>query len=80
MNKLAIVAAATLLAGASTAFAIEPIPGSITYGGNVAQLEKAPVGSTVLHTFTNAGKDVNEVYVVAADKTLQLVSRSISND
>lgn len=79
MNKFALIAAATVVASATSAFAIEPIPGSITYGGHVAQLQKAPVGSTVFHSFTSDGNGFRETYLVSADQTLQLVSRSRSD-
>ncbi|MCL6708175.1 hypothetical protein M8R20_14340 [Pseudomonas sp. R2.Fl] len=78
MNKLTILAAATVLAGASSAFALEPIQGSITFDGRAAQLQKSPVGSTVFHNFTSNGNGVREVYRVNADQTLDLVSRSVS--
>ncbi|MBR0555186.1 hypothetical protein J5J10_05775 [Ciceribacter sp. L1K23] len=77
---IAATAVIASLAGASSAFAIEPIQGSITYGGHVAQLSKAPVGSTVLHSFNAGGSDFREVYRVSADRTLDLVSRSVAND
>ena len=37
--KIAIAAALATLVAAPVAFALEPIPGSITYGGHQAQLE-----------------------------------------
>ncbi|MCL6708177.1 hypothetical protein M8R20_14350 [Pseudomonas sp. R2.Fl] len=76
---IAATAVIASLAGASSAFAIEPIQGSITYGGHVAQLQKSPVGSTVFHSFTAGGNDVREVYRVSADQSLELVSRSIAD-
>jgi hypothetical protein len=79
MNKLAILTASVLVAGATSAFAIEPVPGSITYGGHIAQLQKAPVGSTVFHTFHAGGADFRETYRVLPDQTLELVSRSRSH-
>ncbi len=78
-----ILAAATLiaaLAGSSAAFAVEPIQGSITYGGHQSTLEKAPAGSNFFHTFTSQnGNEVREVYKVNADRSVSLVSRSIAN-
>lgn len=78
-----IISAAIFAVAAGTTAAIAgpmPIPGSITYDNAAAQLEQAPVGSTVLHTFGNGtGHDVNEVYKVNDDKSLTLVSRSVSN-
>ncbi|NKN36293.1 hypothetical protein HFC70_07965 [Agrobacterium sp. a22-2] len=78
-----IFAAATLIAaltGSSAAFAIEPIQGSITYGGHQSYLEKAPVGSNFFHTFTGQdGNKVREVYKVNADRSVSLVSRTVAN-
>lgn len=79
--KIAIAAALATLVAAPAAFAIEPIPGSITYGGHVAQLEKAPVGSNFFHTFYGPnGEDVRETYKVNTDRTVSLVSRTVAND
>jgi hypothetical protein len=76
---IAATAVIASLAGATSAFAIEPIQGSITYGGHVAQLQKAPVGSTVFHSFTSGGSNFRELYRVSPDQTLELVSRSRSD-
>ena len=74
--KIAIAAALATLVAAPAAFALEPIPGSITYGGHQAQLEKAPAGSNFFHTFYGpSGNEVREVYQVNADRTVSLVSR-----
>lgn len=79
--KTVLSAALIAIAAGSAAFASpQAIPGSITYG-NAAQLEQAPAGSTVLHSFpAGDGRDVNEVYKVNADKTLTLVTRTVSNN
>jgi hypothetical protein len=75
MTRILVALAVLLLAG--PAFAIEPIPGSITYGGGPhAPLQKSPVGSVVKHTFSNGGYDYQERYVVQPDRSLRLVSRS----
>ena len=74
--KIAIAAALATLVAAPAAFALDPIPGSITYGGHQAQLEKAPAGSNFFHTFYGPnGVEVREVYQVNADRTVSLVSR-----
>ena len=74
--KIAIAAALATLVAAPAAFALDPIPGSITYGGHQAQLEKAPAGSNFFHTFYGPnGNEVSEVYQVNADRTVSLVSR-----
>lgn len=79
--KTIISAALISIAAGSAAFAApQPIQGSITYD-NAAQLQQAPAGSTVLHTFAKGdGRDVNEVYKVNDDKSLTLVTRTISNN
>lgn len=62
---------------ASSAFAIEPIPGSITYGGGPhTRLQKSPVGSIVKNNFENGGFEYQERYVVQPDRSLKLISRS----
>ncbi len=80
--KTILSAALISVAAGSAAFAGPlPIPGSITYDNAGAQLEQAPAGSTVLHTFAAGdGRDVNEVYKVNADKSLTLVTRAVSNN
>lgn len=79
-----LVAATALLAslaGASSAFAIEPIPGSITYGGHQSTLEKSPVGSNFFHTFYSPnGEEVRETYKVNSDHTVSLVARTVENN
>lgn len=56
---------------------LEPIPGSITYGGQPrSRLTKAPVGSIVPHQFRDQfGRPVYEIYVIEPDRSLRLVSR-----
>ncbi len=74
--KIAIAAALATLVAAPAAFALEPIPGSITYGGHQAQLEKAPAGSNFFHTFYDPNSDeVGESFDLNADRTVSLVSR-----
>lgn len=80
MKILAAATLVTALAGSSAAFALEPIEGSITYGGHQSYLEKAPVGSNFFHNFSSNGNDVREIYKVNADRSVSLVSRSIAND
>ena len=61
---------------------LEPIPGSITYGGQPrTRLTKAPIGSSVSHQFTNEyGQRVEERYVIQPDRSLKLVWRRIYRD
>src|SRR5262245_37048737 len=74
MKTTLIALAAILLA--SPALAIEPIPGSITYGGQPhARLQKSPVGSTFVHRFDDGSYEYEERYVVQPDHSLRLVSR-----
>ncbi|WP_037448345.1 hypothetical protein [Sinorhizobium fredii] len=82
---------AALLLGACTATPppsvgygryLEPIPGSITYGGQPrTKLTKAPVGSIVPHQFfTQQGGLARETYVIQPDRSLKLVRRHIDYD
>lgn len=67
-----------LLAGCtSVAGEIEPVPGSITYGGNPStRLTKSPAGSIVFHRFQDQfAKEWEERYVVQPDGSLKLVDR-----
>lgn len=74
-----LVIAATLVSAfaASSAFALEPIKGSITYDGQPAtKLVASPVGSPVTHSFADEfGRDVEETYIVTENRDLKLVSR-----
>jgi hypothetical protein len=59
---------------------LQPIPGSITYGGQPrTKLTLAPVGSQVPNTFTNQwGETVFETYIVQPDRSLKLVNRTVA--
>lgn len=75
MTKILMAVAVLLLAG--PAFAVEPIPGSITYGGQPrTKLKKSPVGSSVVHRFESNGREYEERYIVQPDRSLKLVSRT----
>nr|CAD6608677.1 membrane protein [Rhizobium sp. TCK] len=65
------------VSGCTTAGELEPVPGSITYGGQPAtRLTKAPVGSTVTHRFRDQfNQEWGERYVIQPDRSLRLVSR-----
>ncbi len=81
MKKVFAVALLTAIAGSSSAFALEPIPGSITYGGQPAtKLEKAPIGSPVTHQFIKNGVSYEETYVIQPDRSLKLVNREVSSE
>jgi len=59
---------------------VQPIPGSITYGGQPkTRLLKAPVGSSFNHEFMSGASNYSETYIIQADRSLKLVSRSIRN-
>lgn len=75
--KTLILSTALVMSIASSAFALEPIKGSITYGGQPAtRLSAAPIGSPVTHQFTDEfGRDVEETYIITKDRTLKLVNR-----
>lgn len=79
--KPSVIASAAVIALSSCASGsgeIEPIPGSITYGGHVARLTKSPVGSAMPHEFDDEfGNFVQEVYIVQPDRTLKLVRRKV---
>ncbi|SMC73199.1 hypothetical protein [Rhizobium sp. RU36D] len=79
---IALLALMLPIAGCTTGYgtsvgALEPIPGSITYGGQPAsRLTKAPIGSQVPHEFRDRqGRRVMETYVIQPDRSLLLVSR-----
>jgi hypothetical protein len=75
MRKILLAVTALLLA--NPAFALEPIPGSITHGGQPrAKLKKAPIGSPVVHRFESGGYEYEERYILQPDRSLKLVSRS----
>jgi len=82
--KTALPVLCSLLLGACTSTAsvgyspyLEPIPGSITYGGQPrTKLTKSPIGSIVPHQFHDRfGRRVYETYVIEPDRSLRLVSR-----
>ncbi|GEO86763.1 MULTISPECIES: hypothetical protein [Alphaproteobacteria] len=81
MKTLTATALIATLLGASSALALQPIPGSITYNGHQSRLEKAPAGSNFFHTFFGQnGEQVRETYQVNADHSVSLVSRAVAND
>jgi hypothetical protein len=59
---------------------IQPIPGSITYGGQpMTRLVKAPVGSSFDHEFNFGADRYSETYIIQADRSLKLASRNLKN-
>jgi hypothetical protein len=85
MKSMFVVAAlAFSLAGCTTysggdGVELEPIPGSITYGGQPrSRLTKSPIGSRVPHEFRNQwGERVHETYILQPDRSLRLVERHV---
>lgn len=75
--KTLAAVAMTFAVISSAAYAIEPIPGSITYNGQPrSKLTKAPIGSTFEHLFRDSfGDRYVESYRIAPDRSLQLLSR-----
>ncbi len=79
MKLLACLVAVASLASActSTSSGVEPLPGSLTYGGQPStRLTKAPIGSTVTHQFRDQfSQEWGERYIIRPDRSLMLVSR-----
>jgi len=73
----AIVLAAVLSACSAAASSLEPVPGSITYGGQPrTKLTKSPIGSTFEHRFRDQfGDEWVERYRIRPDRSLEIVSR-----
>jgi hypothetical protein len=65
--------------GSDGSVGLQPIPGSITYGGQPrSRLTKSPVGSVVQHEFRNEfGQLVYETYVIQPDRSLRLSTRRV---
>ncbi|TWF54835.1 hypothetical protein [Neorhizobium alkalisoli] len=79
--KPLICAAALGLLVATPVFALDPIPGSLTYQGQQRQhLQKAPVGSSFTYDFSYAGSGYTERYIVQPDRSLKLVDRIKRHD
>lgn len=76
---LAIALAGCTTGGMDSGPGLQPIPGSITYGGQPrSRLTKAPVGSVVQHEFRNEfGELTLETYVVQPDRSLRLATRRV---
>ncbi len=76
---LFVVALASCTTAPST---VEPIPGSIIYGGQpLDKLTKSPIGSTFSHDFNlGDGRRAYETYRIAPDRSLILMNRVIMSD
>ena len=78
MRHLVSLSCLAILVGCAQATPpIEPVPGSITYGGQPrSQLTKAPAGSTVTNRLRDPfGQGFEETYIIQPDRSLKLVSR-----
>lgn len=74
---LALLVGVHISSPVSCASSLEPIPGSITWGGQPrTKLLRAPVGSTVSHRFYDGfGREVHETYRIDGNRNLQLIRR-----
>jgi len=82
MRKIAMMMVLALAGCATAAPDVEPIPGSITYGGQPrTKLTKSPVGSTLSNEFVmDDGRFAMETYRVQPDRSLKLERREIIGD
>lgn len=77
MKNVAPIMLVAFALSACSATTVEPIPGSITYGGQPqSRLTKAPVGSTFTHRLIDQnGRRAEETYIILPDRSLKLISR-----
>lgn len=80
--RLSVLGLAAILAGCSVAGGgvLEPVPGSITYGGQPrTKLTKSPIGSTFSHDFRDrsTGQRYVETYRIRPDRSLEIISRRL---
>ena len=83
MNKFALLCALALAScTTATTTTVEPIPGSIIYGGQPrTKLTKSPIGSILSHDFRMGdGRRAYETYRIAPDRSLILMNRVIMSD
>jgi hypothetical protein len=75
-----LMGAALMLASCTTP-EVEPIPGSITYGGQPrTKLTKSPIGSVVHNSFRTVTGVAYETYIIQPDRSLKLIRREIRSD
>jgi hypothetical protein len=75
-----LMGAAVMLASCTTPD-VEPIPGSITYGGQPrTKLTKSPIGSVVHNSFRTVTGVAYETYIIQPDRSLKLIRREIRSD
>ncbi|CAN7264238.1 hypothetical protein LJR098_001118 [Rhizobium sp. LjRoot98] len=81
MKPLIFLSVAALMLASCTAPDVEPIPGSITYGGQPrTKLTKSPVGSVVHNSFRTVTGVAYETYIIQPDRSLKLIRREIRSD
>jgi hypothetical protein len=81
MKSLILLAAAALMLASCTTPDVEPIPGSITYGGQPrTKLTKSPIGSVVHNSFRTVTGVAYETYIIQPDRSLKLIRREIRSD
>lgn len=83
MKNILCLSVATLLLASCTTPApeVEPVPGSITYGGQPrTKLTKSPIGSKVHNSFRTINGVAYETYVIEPDRSLKLIRREIRSD
>jgi hypothetical protein len=75
-----LMGTALMLASCTTP-EVEPIPGSITYGGQPrTKLTKSPIGSVVHNSFRTVTGVAYETYIIQPDRSLKLIRREIRSD
>lgn len=81
MKPLVFLSVAALMLASCTTPDVEPIPGSITYGGQPrTKLTKSPIGSVVHNSFRTVTGVAYETYIIQPDRSLKLVRREIRSD
>lgn len=81
MKSFVLLSAVVLMLASCTTPDVEPIPGSITYGGQPrTKLTKAPVGSVVHNSFRTLGGVADETYILQPDRSLKLTRRDIRSE
>ncbi|WP_426237405.1 hypothetical protein [Pararhizobium sp. DWP1-1-3] len=81
MKSVILMSIVALILASCTTPDVEPIPGSITYGGQPrTKLTKSPIGSLVHNSFRTVTGVAYETYVIQPDRSLKLIRREIRSD
>jgi hypothetical protein len=81
MKSVVFLSAVALMLASCTTPDVEPIPGSITYGGQPrTKLTKSPIGSVVHNSFRTLTGVAYETYIIQPDRSLKLIRREIRSD